>query len=95
MTFVVVAKWTAKPGEEAAVEAAIRRLIEPSRAEPANLFYQTHTDPENPRVFYFYEQYVDEDGYKAHGESSHFKEIGFGDVQIGRASCRERVYGPV
>jgi quinol monooxygenase YgiN len=91
MTFVVVAKWTAKPGEEAAVEAAIRRLIEPSRAEPANLFYQTHTDPENPRVFYFYEQYVDEDGYKAHGESSHFKEIGFGDA-IPRLEERHREF---
>lgn len=91
MAFVVVAKWTAKPGEEAAVEAAIRRLIEPSRAEPANLFYQTHTDPENPRVFYFYEQYVDEDGYKAHGESAHFKEIGFGDA-IPRLEERRREF---
>ena len=91
MTFVVVAKWTAKPGEEAAVEAAIRRLIEPSRAEPANLFYQTHTDPENPRVFYFYEQYVDEDGYKAHGESPHFKEICFGDA-IPRLEERHREF---
>jgi quinol monooxygenase YgiN len=91
MAFVVAARWTAKPGEEAAVEAAIKRLIEPSRAEPGNLFYQTHTDPENPRVFYFYEQYVDEDGYKAHGESAHFKEIAFGDA-IPRLEERHREF---
>jgi len=91
MAFVVVAKWTAKPGEEAAVAAAIEKLIEPSRAEPGNLFYQPHRDPADPRVFYFYEQYIDEDGYKAHGASEHFAEIGFGDA-IPRLEERHREF---
>jgi quinol monooxygenase YgiN len=91
MAFVVVAKWTAKPGEEEAVAAAVQRLIEPSRAEPGNLLYQPHRDPANPRVFYFYEQYADEDGYKAHGESAHFQEIGFGDA-IPRLEERHREF---
>lgn len=91
MAFVVVAKWTAKPGEEAAVAAAVQKLIEPSRAEPGNLFYQPHRDPADPRVFYFYEQYVDEDGYKAHGDSEHFKAIGFGDA-IPRLEERHREF---
>ena len=91
MAFVVVAKWTAKPGEEAAVAAAVQKLIEPSRAEPGNLFYQPHRDPADPRVFYFYEQYVDEDGYKAHGDSEHFKEIVFGDA-IPRLEERHREF---
>ena len=42
-------------------------------------------------MFYFYEQYVDEDGYKAHGESAHFKEIGFGDA-IPRLEERHREF---
>jgi hypothetical protein len=40
--------------------------------------YQAHRDLENPNLFFLYEQYVDEDGYKAHGDSEHFQEYGFG-----------------
>ncbi len=50
MTYVLIAKWTAKEGEEEAVRAALEQLGEPSRAEPGCLMWQPHTDPENPRV---------------------------------------------
>ena len=72
MAYVVLAKWIARPGEEVAVAAAIDQLIEPSRAEPGNLMYVAHRDPENPRVFLLYEQYTDEAAYRAHGETEHF-----------------------
>jgi len=91
MPYVVTAKWTAKEGEEDAVAAAITKLIEPSRAEPGSLVYQCHRDPENPRVFFFYEQYDDEDAYKAHGASPHFAEHGLGDA-IPRLESRERSF---
>lgn len=91
MAFVVLAKWIAKPGEEDAVAAAIGALVEPSRAEPGNLVYEPHRDPANPRVFMLYEQYVDEDGYTAHGASEHFKRHGFGDA-IPRLEAREREF---
>ena len=77
MAFVVVAKWTAREGEADKVEEAIKKLTPLSREESGNLFYQAHRDPENPNLF-FYEQYVDEDGYKAHGDSEHFQKYGFG-----------------
>ena len=89
MGYVVTAKWTAKEGEEEKVYAAIRELLEPSRAEPGNRFYQPNRDPENPRVFFFYEIYDDEDGYKAHGESDHFQRWGFGEA-IPLLESRER-----
>ncbi len=73
MTYVVVAKWTAKAGEEDAVAAELAQLIAPTRAEPGNLAYQVHRDPEDPRVFLLYERYVDEAAYKAHGASPHFQ----------------------
>jgi quinol monooxygenase YgiN len=79
MAFVVTARWTAKEGEEERVLAAIRSMIEPSRAEPGCLYYQPNRDPEDPRVFFFYELYEDEDAYKAHGESEHFQRYGFGE----------------
>jgi len=59
MAYVVTAKWTAKQGEEEAVAAAIRKVVGPSRAEPGIIFYQPHRDPENPTVFFFYEQFGD------------------------------------
>ena len=89
MAYVVVAKWTAKPGEEGAVAAAIAKLAPPSRKEPGMIQYQPHRDPENPRVFFFYEQYRDKAGYEAHLESEHFKELGFGDA-VPRLESRER-----
>ena len=91
MAYVVTAKWTAKEGEEGAVAAAIAKLIEPSRDEPGNLFYQCHRDPENPRVFFFYEQYADKSGYEAHGASEHFAEHAAGDA-IPRLESRERAF---
>ena len=53
--------------------------------------YQPHRDPEDPTVFYIYEQYVDEAAYKAHVDSPHFQEHGFGDA-IPRLSARERTF---
>ena len=91
MGYVVTAKWTANEGEEDAVLAAIEAMIEPSRAEPGCSFYQPNRDPENARVFFFYEIYDDEAAYKAHGESAHFAEHGFGDA-IPRLESRERVF---
>lgn len=78
MAYVVTATWTAKEGEEEKVLGAIRNLIGPSRAEPGCRYYQPNRDLENPRVFFFFEVYEDEDGYRAHGASAHFQEFGSG-----------------
>ena len=91
MAYVVTAKWTAKEGEEGAVESAVRNLVAPSRAEPGMILYQPHRDPENPRVFFFYEQYADKAAYEAHGASEHFQRWGFGDA-VPRLESRERAF---
>ncbi len=91
MAYVVTAKWTAKEGEEETVLDAIRHLIPASRAEPGNLFYQPTRDPEDPRVFFFFEIYEDEDAYKAHGASEHFEKYGFGQA-IPVLESRERKF---
>jgi quinol monooxygenase YgiN len=74
MAFVVAATWIAKPGEEGRVEEVIRTLTPLSRAEEKNLFYQAQVSPEDPRVFFLYEQYVDESGYEDHKATPYFKE---------------------
>ena len=91
MAYVVTAKWTAKEGEEGAVAAAIEKLVPPPRAEPGMLVYQPHRDPENPRVFFFYEQYDGEAAYQAHLDSEHFQQLGFGEA-VPRLEGRERAF---
>ena len=75
MAYVVSAKWRAKQGKEQRLEEIVRELIEPSRAEPGNLLYEPSRSPEDPQLFYLYEQYEDEAGYHAHMETEHFTRL--------------------
>ena len=91
MPYAVIAYWTAKPGEEAPVAAALAELVAPSRAEPGNLAYQVHRDPADPHRFVIYELYVDEAAYKAHGESEHFQRHAVG-AAFDHLAAREREF---
>jgi quinol monooxygenase YgiN len=91
MAYVVIARWTAKEGEEEAVAEILGTLIEPSRDEPGNLTYVVHRDPEDARRFVIYESYVDTDGYAAHADSDHFRRLGIEDG-IPRLASREREF---
>ncbi len=91
MAYVVCAKWTAKDGEADEVARCVAAMLGPSRAEPGVLLYQPHRDPENPSVFFFYEQYQDAAAYQLHVESEHFKQHGFGDA-IPRLESRQREF---
>src|SRR3954447_1553836 len=91
MPYVVCAKWTVKHGHEQEVEEVVRALAEPSRAEPGNVFYQANRDPEDPRVWFFYELYADRAAYDAHGASEHFQRLGHG-VAIPLLASRERAF---
>ena len=75
MAYVVCAKWTAKEGQQDRLAEICDEMTEPSRAEPANRFYQVQRSPENPRLFFLYEQYEDETGYEAHMASEHFTRL--------------------
>jgi quinol monooxygenase YgiN len=75
MAYVVCAKWTAKEGKEDRLAEICEEMTEPSRAEAGNRFYQAHRDPENPRLFFLYEQYDGLAGYEAHMDSEHFTRL--------------------
>ena len=47
--------------------------------------------PEDPSLFYLYEQYVDEEGYQAHGDSEHFQRLVVGEA-IPHLESRERAF---
>ena len=91
MAYVLTARWTAREGEEENVLAAVQQLAGPSRAEAGCLLWQPHRDPEHPRAFFFYEQYVDAAAFEAHGASEHFQRWGAGDA-IPRLESRERTF---
>jgi quinol monooxygenase YgiN len=75
MAYVVLAKWTAKEGQEDRLAEICDEMTEPSRAEPGNLYYQAQRSVEDPRLFLLYEQYSDEAGYEAHMASEHFTRL--------------------
>jgi quinol monooxygenase YgiN len=91
MAYVVSAHWRAQPGEEDRIARICGEMIEPSRAEPGCLFYQPHRSPEDPQLFYLYEQYEDEAGYQAHQDSEHFQRLVVGEA-IPHLESRERAF---
>lgn len=91
MAYVVAATYTVKPGEEERVRGILETMAPLAREEPGCLFFQAHYSPENPSVFFLYEQYEDEAAYRAHMETPHFKEHIRGDA-IPRLERRERAF---
>jgi quinol monooxygenase YgiN len=91
MAYVVSAQWRAQEGEEDRIARICEAMIEPSRAEAGCLFYQPHRSPDDPRLFYLYEQYADEAGYQAHQDSEHFQRLVVGEA-IPHLESRERAF---
>ncbi len=78
MAFVLVVTMTAREGAEEEAASIIPELAEASRAEPGCIHYIPTRDPENPRVFLFYEQYRDKAAFEEHGQSEHFQRLATG-----------------
>ena len=91
MAYVVAALWRAREGEEDKIRELIETMTPLSRDEPACRFYQAHRSPEDPRVFFLYEQYDDEAGYQAHMATEHFERYVRGEA-IPRLESRERSF---
>src|SRR3954469_12953851 len=92
MAYVVSAKWLAKEGREERLGGVFPGKTEPVRGRPGNRFYQAHRSPENPRLFYLYEQYADESGYHAHMETEHFTRLVKGEAIPEILEAREREF---
>jgi len=91
MAYVVAAIWTAKEGQEETIAEVIRVMTPLSKQEPGCLFYQAHRSPENPRVFFLYELYVNQAGYEAHMATPHFEKHVRGEA-IPNLENRERAF---
>ena len=91
MAYVVAAIWKAKEGQADTVLRVIEKMTPLSRKEPGCLFYQAHRSPDNPNVFFLYEQYKDAAGYEAHMATSHFEQYVRGEA-IPNLESRERAF---
>ena len=89
--YVVIAKYSVRPGEEEAVGAALQVMTPLSRAEPGCVAYQAHRSLDNPSIYVLYEAYVDEEAYKAHAETAHFKQYVIEEA-VPRLVSREREF---
>ena len=91
MAYVVAATYRCKEGEEEKILEILETMGPLSRKEPGCLFYQAHRSPDDPRVFFLYEQYADQSGYETHMDTPHFERYIKGEA-IPRLESRERAF---
>lgn len=60
------AEFTARPGCEQRVRDLVETLTAQVRAEPGNRVFAPHTLEGNPRRWFVYEEYVDDEAFQAH-----------------------------
>jgi quinol monooxygenase YgiN len=87
--FVVAVTIEAGEGEADAVAALIAGLVAPTLAEPGVKLFIPYRSPTNPHLFFIFELYVNEDGWRAHQETAHFK-AAIAEL-LPRAARRERI----
>ncbi|HWX55852.1 MAG TPA: putative quinol monooxygenase [Verrucomicrobiae bacterium] len=69
-----------KTGTEEKCKEYIRVMQEHSRQEPGCLMYVGHQSIEDPRRFFFYEQYKDKPALEAHRNAPYFKQYVIGGL---------------
>ncbi|MER8084634.1 putative quinol monooxygenase [Streptomyces sp. NPDC058316] len=80
MTYVVVARYRTREGEENTVLPLLDTMASASRQEPGNLAYRVHQGTEDPRAIVLYEEYASEADFTTHCATPHFHEIVLGKV---------------
>ena len=69
----LIARIEAHPNQGEQLASIIEGMIAPSRAEAGCLTYQAHRAIDNPNIFYFYEQWRDQDAFDQHVASPHYQ----------------------
>ncbi|MFD5741393.1 putative quinol monooxygenase [Streptomyces massasporeus] len=66
MTKTLLAEFTAREGAEDEVARMILEYAEKVRQEEGNLTFEVYTRAANPRAYWIFEAYRDEDAFQAH-----------------------------
>ena len=69
----VVASFYPLSDQGAQVEAVLRGMVAPTRAEPGNNRYDLFKASSEPLAFHLFESYRDEEALAAHRETPHYK----------------------
>lgn len=72
-TVKVLAHFVAKPGCEAALEALVRGLLEPTRAEAGCVMYRLWRQRENPAAFTLVEEWASDAALDRHLAMPHLE----------------------
>jgi quinol monooxygenase YgiN len=73
--FLVIARWTIRRGEEAAVAALLDVLESASRAEPGCVSFEGFVSRTDARRVTLVERYADRAAFDAHRANAHFRSI--------------------
>ena len=71
----VIARMRAKPGKEQELRDALIALVEPTSKEDGYINYDLHQGVEDPRWFFFYENWESADHLDAHLQAPHLVEF--------------------
>ena len=66
MELFIFARFHARPGQEAGVETALRKVISPTRQERGCLSIHTFRSIRDTRLFYIHSRWVDEAAFDNH-----------------------------
>jgi quinol monooxygenase YgiN len=67
----IIARFHARPGRESEVEAAIRAVSAPTRAEPGCIGYQVVRGTRDPSLFFIHSRWTDEAAFEHHATLPH------------------------
>ena len=74
-TLTIVATVTVKPEYKDDVLKAIKTVVEATRKEPGNIFYDVFEDVKNPLKFFFIETWKSQAAIDSHNKSVHFNDF--------------------
>jgi quinol monooxygenase YgiN len=75
MEIGIIGEFRARPGNEAAVEAAITKVVPRSRREPECLDIRAYRSRRDAAVFFIHSRWTDEAAFEAHARLPHTVEF--------------------
>jgi quinol monooxygenase YgiN len=76
----LIARHTIKPGEDAAVFAALSELITAARSEPGNLAFEAFRSMDDELGYVLLERYASREALAAHRAAAHFQQYLVGEI---------------
>lgn len=73
---IVIVILEAKLGKENELAQALKKVVEPSRAEETCVEYRLHQDSDNPTQFVLYEQWVSRERHQEQFTKPYIMELG-------------------